>query len=380
MANKPIKVGLIGLGFIGKVHANAYHAIPFRYQKPAVRAEVKAVLRTKTGSDEDFLRSLGNPLVTTDKDTFFKQELDLVDICTPNRLHLEQAKDALAHNLHLYIEKPLGWNLAHAREIADAANASGVLTHTAFVNRYYPAFRQARAILASGVLGEIYNFRVHYFHNTYMDPNRPISWRLQHAPSGGGALADLGVHIIDMTRYQLGEAAWVQCRTKTFIKKRPKPAGSSELIPVDVDDWGICTVGLKNGACGTIETTRMSGGVGDRTRMEIYAGNGSVVVDLKDPLHCEYYDQSGKQYHSGALDFPTPHGEEDISTLWPNTKVPLNPGDSAHTACIYDFLQCIQERRQSMLNFDDAVKTQEILEAAYRSASQDGETINLPLD
>jgi predicted dehydrogenase len=380
MANKPIKVGLIGLGFIGKVHANAYNAIPFRYKKPVTHAEVKAVLRTKTDTDEDFLRALGSPFVTSDSDAFFDQELDLVDICTPNVLHLEQAKASLEHNLHLYIEKPLGWNLKHAQEIAEAANSSGVLTHTAFMRRYYPAVRQARAIIASGVLGEIYSFRVHYYHKSYMDPNRPTSWRLQHAMAGGGALTDLGVHIIDMTRYLLGEAEWVQCRTKTFIKKRPKIVSSSEMVPVDVDDWGICTVGLENGAYGTIEATRMSGGVGDSTRMEIFARNGSVVIDLKDPLHCEYYDQSTKKHSSGNLDFPAPRGEREISTLWPNTKVPLDPFDSAHTALIYDFLQCIQEGRQSMLNFNDAVKTQEILEAAYKSAGQNGKTINLPLE
>ncbi|MCD6356922.1 MAG: Gfo/Idh/MocA family oxidoreductase, partial [Anaerolineaceae bacterium] len=299
MASDRIKVGLIGFGFIGKVHAHAYQSIPFRYKKPAVRAEVKAVLRKNPGKDTEFLKTLGSPLVTTDPDEFYDQDFDLVDICTPNSLHLEQAKNALKHNLHLYIEKPLGWNLAHAREIARAAGAAGVLTHTAFMMRYYPAVRQAKAILTSGVLGEIYNFKVHFYHNSYMDPRRPISWRLQHALSGGGALADLGVHIIDMTRYLLGEATWVQCRTRTFIKERPKIKGGAELVPVDVDDWGICTVGLENGAYGTIEATRMSAGMGDSTRMVVFARNGSVLIDFNHPLFCEYYDQAGKQYHIG---------------------------------------------------------------------------------
>lgn len=380
MANVKLRVGLVGLGFIGKVHAQAYRSIPFCYQSPTVGVKIAAILRTKTGSDLDLLESLGNPFVTTDVDKFYRQNLDMVDICTPNFLHLEQAQDALAHKHHLYIEKPLGWNLAHARRIASAAEKAGVLTHTAFMKRYFPSVRQAKAIIASGLIGEIYNFNVHYYHNSYMDPQRPISWRLQQTLSGGGAFADLGVHIIDLVRYILGEADWVQCHTRTFINKRPSTPDSSEFINVDVDDWALCTVGMQNGAIGTIEATRMSGGLSDSNRMEIFGSCGSVVVDMKDPLHCRYYDQNTKQHHIGNLDIALPTGERDTSGFWPTAKMSLGPFVDAHTACIFDFLHCIKEGKQSMTNFTDAVKTQEILEAAYTSAKQEATIIKIPLE
>lgn len=380
MSKTTINVGLIGLGAIGKVHAIAYNSIPFRYKNPAVSAGVRAILRTSTGGNEALLKSMGKPLVETAADAFYANDIDLVDICTPNFLHREQAKEALAQGKHVYMEKPLGFNLADARDIADAAQKAGTVTHTAFMMRYYPAVMQARAILASGILGDIYSFRVHYYHNSYMDPNRPTSWRLQHKTSGGGALTDLGVHIIDMTRFLLGEAEWVQGRTRTLITRRPKSPESSEMVPVDVDDWGILTVGMGNGAMGTIEATRMSGGVGDSLRMEILARNGSVVVTDRDLYHCEYYDQTDKQFHIGDLDFPTPKGERGKSEIWPDAKLPLMPIEGAHTACIYDLLLNIIEEKPSMLSFADAVKTQEILEAGYRSAERDGEKIKLPLD
>lgn len=380
MTNDPIKVGLIGFGFIGKVHAQAYQSIPFAFSNPKITAKINAILRIKTDSDQEFIRSLGKPIVTAEKDTFYEQDLDLVDICTPNIFHKEQALDALAHRTHLYVEKPLGLDLDQAREIAEAARLAGVLTHTAFTMRYYPSIKQAKSIIASGVLGEIYHFRACLFHNSYMDPQRPISWRLQRASSGGGALADLGVHMIDMTRYLMGEAAFVNCRTRTFISQRPESAGSSKLIPVDVDDWALCTIGLKSGGQGIIEVTRLSGGMGDSTRMEVYGTQGSVVIDLNDPRQCEYYDQKNKQYHSGELDFPTPEGEIEGASYWPSAKMSLGPFLNSHTASIYHFLQCIHEGKQSPINFDDAVKTQEILEAAYQSASRNSETIKLPLD
>ena len=380
MTNNPIKVGLIGFGFIGKVHAQAYRSIPFTFSDPTATAKINAVLRIKTTSDKEFIQSLGEPIVTADNDTFYEQDLDLVDICTPNLLHKEQALDTLTHKKHLYIEKPLGMDLKEAREIAKAARSAGVLTHTAFMMRYFPAVQQAKAVIASGVLGEIYHFRAQYFHDSYMDPQRPISWRLQHASSGGGALADLGVHIIDMTRYLMGEAAFVNCRTRTFISQRPESDGSSKLIPVDVDDWALCTIGLKSGGQGIIEVTRLSGGLGNSTRMEIYGTRGSVVIDLTDPLHCEYYDQKNKQTHSGKLDFPTPEGEIEQTSCWPSAKMSLGSFLNAHTASIYHFLKCIRGGKQSPLNFNDAVKTQEILAGAYRSASRNSETIKLPLD
>ncbi len=379
MGNRPLKVGLIGLGFIGKIHAQSYRSIPFCYKNPKILAKVSAVLRTKTGGDQDFLETLGSPFVTTDENAFYDQALDMIDICTPNALHMEQAITALNHKVHLYIEKPLGLNLAHARKIAAAARSADILSHTAFMMRYFPGVRQAKAVIASGALGEIYNFRAQFFHNSYMDPQRPTSWRLQHSLSGGGALTDLGVHMIDMVRYLLGEASWVQCRTRTFINQRPDSPGSSKLVPVDVDDWALCTIGLENGALGNIEVTRLSGGMGDSTRMEIFGSQGSVMFDTKDPLHCEFYDQKSKQYHTGDLDFPSPERKSEIPDLWPPAKMSLGHFVNAHTACIYDFLQHIQSGKQTPLNFNDSVKTQEILEAAYLSASRKSETIQLPL-
>ena len=186
--------------------------------------------------------------------------------------------------------------------------------------------------------------------------------------------------MIDMMRYLLGEASFVQCRTRTFISQRPDSPSSRKLVPVDVDDWALCTVDLESGAQGSIEVTRLSGGMGTSTSMGIFGSGGSVVIDINHPLRCEFYDQKSNQYQYGDLDFPAPEGESEISSYWPPAKMSLGHFVDAHSACIYDFLQRIRVGRQSPLNFDDAVKTQEILEAAYLSASRNTETIQLPLN
>ena len=376
MDKKTIKVGIIGLGFIGKVHAQAYRSIPFSFPDASVQAQISAILRTSTGRDESFIQSLGNPLITTDSKAFYAAGVDMVDICTPNHLHLEQVKEAAQRGCPIYVEKQLGLNLAHARAIASTAEQAGVLTHTAFMKRYYPAVQQAKAVIDAGLIGEITNFNVRYYHNSYMDPLRPISWRLKHAPSGGGAMADLGVHIIDMVRYLLGEAAWVQGHTRTFIPQRPIAKDSSKMETVDVDDWGVSVVGMQNGAIGTIEATRMSGGLGDSNRMEVFGSEGSVVVDLEQPLHCAYYDQRQKTHLIGDLNLPAPHPQP----AWPPAKMSMGPFMDAHSACIYDFLCCISDGRESMTNFADAARTQEILEAGYRSAEEGGKIVTLPME
>lgn len=380
MQKNNFKVGIIGFGFIGKVHALGYWSLPYAYNNPPVSARVTALLRTSTGRDEELLHQIGNPYVTDSIEDFANQDLDLIDICTPNALHLVEIGVMLQKKVPLYCEKPLGLNLAHARTILKLAEKAGVLTHTAFMMRYYPAVRQAKAILAAGRLGEIFHFRAQYFHSSYTDPNKPTSWRLRNNMAGGGAMADLGVHGIDLLLYLLGDAAWVQGRFRTLIKQRPLSKGSSESTQVDVDDWGICLLGMKNGAIGSLEASRMGGGASDNPKIEIFGSQGSLIIDLNTPLQVAFFDEKQKQIHFGTFDFPTPEGERPIPEIWPSGKTTLGSFQDAHTASIYDFLLNINEKKDSAINFKTAVYAQEILEAAYLSNSRNGQTISLPLD
>jgi predicted dehydrogenase len=379
MKESPLRVGIIGLGYIGKVHAHCYKSLPFCFSENKVQTQIATVLRTSLGRDAELLQSLGSPLETTSISEFLSQDLDLVDICSPNGLHHDQIKAALEKGLNVYCEKPLGLNLDQAHDSTQASKKAGVLTHTAFTMRYIPAVQQAKAILSAGALGEIYNFRIHYFHNSYMDPARPMSWRLQKETSGGGSLMDLGIHMIDMVGFLLGDVDWVKCLTRTFITQRPSAADSKIMAPVDVDDWALCMLGLKNQAEGSIEVTRMSGGLGDSCRIEIFGSQGSIEIDYSQTDSVKYFDQRRKQYQLGSQGFPTPAGERPINECLPQHKFSLGWFLDAHLGSIYDFLLNIRERKESSANFKAAFKAQEILKAAYLSASRDSEKINLPL-
>lgn len=375
---KTFKVGLIGLGYIGQVHANAYQIIPLCFKKPAVTAHLAGVLRSKLNTEEALMDSLGFEVRTTDPEAFYAQRYDVVDICSPNFLHLEQARAAFEHGAHVYCEKPLALNLAEAREMAALADAAGVRTQVAFVLRFLPAIRQMKALVEAGEIGEVFHFRGQLLHGSYVNPARPMSWRLRNAQSGGGAFADLGAHLIDMARYMLGDVESVRAEMRTFIDKRAAPGGAKTFETVDVDDWALCTLQMAAGATGVIEAARMASGAPRVTSLALYGSKGSLVYEDSDPNHVRFFKVKTGRWSQGALDI-TPEGERPIAAIWPSGKYTQGVMTDVHLAAIYDFLWNIAEDKPSGVDIHAGLAVQEVLEASYRSAAQDGARIKLPL-
>lgn len=377
---KSLNIGLIGLGYIGKIHAAAYRNIPLCFSDPPVTANLAAVLRSGLETEVKLMEDFGFDIRTTDPDEFFNQPLDIVDICTPNVLHLEQVEQAAHRQQHIYCEKPLAMNFEEARAMAQMAAEASILTHVAFVLRYVPAVRQMKALLEAGKIGEILNFRGHMFHSGYLDPERPMSWRLRHSESGGGVFADLGAHLIDLVHYLIGNVAWVQAETRTYITSRPTSRGASEREEVDVDDWALCSMGLESGEVGVLEVTRMAAGAAEETALEIYGSQGALVFHISQPHLVRFYDLTQKKWILGALDVDEFHGDRSLAQIWPSAKMSQGLMTDAHLASAYDFMLCVSEGKPSTIDFEAGLAAQEVLEAAYRSAARDGDRIDLPLE
>lgn len=371
---RTVNLGLIGLGYIGKVHANAYRAIPLAFSKPAAVVRLCGLLRSKLTGDEALVDSLKPDLVTTDPEAFFNLNLDVVDICTPNVLHRQQFEAAAARGMHVYCEKPLAHTLEDARAMAALARQAGIRTQVAFVLRYLPGIRQMKALLASGALGDVLHFRARMFHASYLDPNRPMAWRLRLAESGGGAMADLGSHLLDMARYLMGDIGRVRASMRTFITERPGAAGRE---PVDVDDWMLAELEMKNGAVGQIEVTRVAAGASEDTQFEVYCRHGSLIFHVAQPEIVRFFDLKRKEWIQGLLGAPLPAGERPVEQTWPNAKMSQGMMTNAHLACVYDFLQDIAEGKDSMANFDEALAVQVALDACYRSARTGGGWVDI---
>ena len=376
MDQKTIKIGIVGLGKIGRTHAEAYRQVETQMPAAAFSPSIQAVLRSHIGGEEEFLGKIGSPQVLTDSQEFFSQPLDLVDICTPNFLHLAAVEQALENRLNLYCEKPLAMNVHEARRMAELARKAGVLTHMAFVFRYFPHFRKMAELVADGLIGNPNHFRINMYHSGYLNTERPYTWRLNQAASGGGALADLGSHLIDLVHYIVGDTAWVQCETRTFIPDRPVPDGSGRREKVDVDDWALLTLGLKNGAVGTLEVSRLAGGMPHDNRMEIFGSKGSLVGNYEDPRHVRHFSQASGEWHT--LDAMDVKGGLPLKAEWQKDEGYEEFFITSHLASIYDFLGCVNEGRKSSIDIEAGLRTQEVQDAAYSSAARGGVRIEIP--
>jgi predicted dehydrogenase len=377
---KTIQVGLIGFGYIGKVHTIAYRNIPLCINRPAATADLTAVLRSQLETEKAAMQAAGFGLCTDSADEFYAQPLELVDICTPNYLHLEQSRRALEARLAVYCEKPLANSFEEAQIMADLADKAGVINQVAFVMRYLPAVRQMKTLVEAGEIGEVLNFRGHMFHGSYLDPNRPMSWRLRRSESGGGVLADLGSHLIDLASYLLGGVKAIRAQTRTFISQRFTAKGSPQREMVDVDDWALCTLELVNGACGVIEVTRMAAGASAESGFEIYGSRGAVIYKEGNPDSVSYYSLQKGEWIQAPGNLPAPAGERPIEQTWPTSKLSQGMLTNAHLACQLDLLLNIAENKPSSNNFRNAVRVQQVIEAAYQSRRQRRRSLQVSVD
>lgn len=376
---KQLNVGLIGFGFIGKVHTIAYRDIPLCFPQTPVVPRLAALLRSGPGREDAALQAAGFPLVSADPAEFNAQPLDVVDVCTPNYLHLEQVREVLRAGRAIYCEKPLAANLADARAMADLAERAGTPTHVAFIYRYTPAVRQMKALIAAGAIGNVLHFRARMFHGSYLDYNRPMSWRLRHAQAGGGAFMDLGVHLVDMARYLLGDAVSVQANMRTFICERCSAPGSAQRETVDVDDWALCTLEMANGSTGVLEVTRMAAGAHAGTEFEVFGDKGSLIFQEAHPDEVRMYDLTSQRWTLGAQGVPPADGERPAAQVWPNSKFTQGYFTNCHLASAYEFLLDLAEGKPSAVDFRAGAAAQEIVEATYTSAAHGGESVRLPI-
>ena len=183
--NKNIMVGIIGFGNIGRVHYSAYKRIILGDKKSSYTPSIKAILRSQSDNQTEITNDFFNPLVTTDPAIFYNQHLDIVDICTPNYLHLSQAEGAISRQINVYCEKPLGINYVEANKMATLARNANVLTHTAFIFRYIPFIQLTKELVATNRVGKPLHFRITMSVGSYLNPSKPISWRLRKSKAVG---------------------------------------------------------------------------------------------------------------------------------------------------------------------------------------------------
>lgn len=367
---KPMKIGMVGYGGIGRVHAMAYRSLLFHYGLPADAVQIVGVATTRRESAQKAAAEIGCGFYTDDiRELLAHPEVTIIDCCTPNAAHEAILVAAAEAGKHLYCEKPLAMGMADGRSIVAAAERAGVQTQLTFNFRFFPAVQRARQLMQDGFLGRIFSFRGRYYRSSYIDPAKPLSWRLRKAEAGGGALADLGSHVLDLLYFLLGEFGSVQATLDTLIRQRPVAQGSQEMGTVDVDDIALLHLRTADNTLGLVEISRMGTGATNDLVIEIYGERGALRFSAADPGWLEVYDVSDPASPLGGM-----RGFRRVETVqrYEGAKVPdwtMTPDFvRTHAECQYQFLKALNDGRAPAPTFRDGLHIQAVIAAAVRSS------------
>ncbi|MBB5791896.1 Gfo/Idh/MocA family protein [Jiangella mangrovi] len=375
-------IGMVGYAFMGAAHSQAWRNAYSFFDVPLVPRLVALGGRNAEAAG-DVARRFGWESVETDwRQLVARDDVGLVDVCTPGDTHAEIAIAALEAGKHVLCEKPLANTVAEAEAMvaaAEKAAESGVRSLVGFTYRRVPAIALARQLVAEGRVGQIRHVRAQYLQDWIADPDAPLSWRLQKDKAGSGALGDIGAHIIDLTQYITGERiTGVSAILETFVKERPVPesftglAGSApvaaELGPVTVDDTAVFLARFTGGAVATYEATRFATGRKNAIRIEINGSNGSLAFDFEDMNVLNVYDHTEDARVAGFKRvLVTEPSHPYVSAWWP-----AGHGlgyEHAFTHQAVDLLTAIAERRDPEPSFADGLNVQRILAAVEDSAA-----------
>lgn len=367
-------VGFVGFGFIGKVHASGYINLPLYYQPLPFRPVLSHVCASRDQTARAGADLIGAPHAVMDfREITENPDIDIVHICTPNHLHKDAILSAMKHGKHIYCDKPLTATLAEAEEIAAALSTYRGTAQMTLQNRFFPATIRARQLVEEGFLGQVLEFRCCYLHSGSANPEAPLKWKLS-AGAGGGVIADLASHVLDLTHFLLGEYGAILAATAIAYPERPSADDPGRKVPVDTEDCVMLLARMRNGALGHVEATKLATGAEDEVRFEIHGSRGALRYNGMDPHHLEIWDQTAAHQPVGGVQgwtkvpcgqrYPTP------ATGFPTPKAAIG-WMRGHMACLANFLFDVAAGKSGNPGLDQGIRIQRLMEACRRSAQRE---------
>lgn len=370
-------VGMVGYAFMGAAHSQGWRTAARVFDLP-LRPAMAAIC----GRDPDAVRAAadkhGWAAAETDwRALIARDDVQLVDVCTPGDSHAEIAIAALEAGKHVLCEKPLANSVAEAEAMADAARraqARGQRAMVGFNYRRTPAIAQARRMVAGGRIGVLRHVRVTYLQDWIVDPEFPLVWRLRRELAGSGALGDLGAHIVDLAQYLAGERlVGVSALTETFVRDRPLPgaagSGAAARGPVTVDDAALFTGRLASGALASFEASRFAAGRKNSLRIELNGDHGSLAFDLERLNELSFHDHTAPAADSGFRRILVTEPDHPyLEAWWP-------PGhglgyDHTFVHQARDMVAAIAAGTDPEPSFEDGLQVQRVLAAVEESAEK----------
>jgi predicted dehydrogenase len=384
-----LRVGLVGYAFMGAAHSQAWRTAPHFFDLP-LRPELTALAGRDAARLREAAQRLGWASTETDwRRLVERDDVDLVDVCTPGDTHAEIAIAALEAGKHVLCEKPLANTVAEAEAMAAAAARAaerGVRSMVGFTYRRVPAIALARQLVAEGRLGTIRHVRAQYLQDWIADPAAPMSWRLEKDKAGSGALGDIGAHVVDLTQHITGQRlTGVSALLETFVRERPLPAASGSLTgvggqgtgTVTVDDAAVFLARFDGGALGSFEATRFALGRKNAIRIEVNGSAGSIAFDFEDMNVLHFYDGSDPAVTAGFRRIVVTEPEHPYVGAW----WPAGHGlgyEHGFTHQVVDLVQAIAKGDDPAPSFADGLQVQRVLDAVERSAADRSTWTEIP--
>jgi predicted dehydrogenase len=369
---KELRIGLIGTGFMGRTHSNGYNRVTNFFPDLAYTPVLKAVCSRNIEKVQAFADQWGYESVETDwKVLIAREDIDAIDICTPNDTHAEISLEAAAAGKMILCEKPLSRNLAEGEKMVEAIEAAGVNSTVWYNYRRLPAVSLAKQIIDSGKLGKIYHYRANFLQDWTISADLPQGgeglWRMDVEAAGSGVTGDLLAHCIDTAMWLNGAITDVSAVTETFVKERMHQL-TGKVQPVGIDDACIFHCHFENGSLGLFESTRYARGHKALYTFEINGADASIRWDLHDLNRLEYFDHRDESIVRGWRSIHVTDGDQPYMDKW---WVPgLGIGyEHSFVHQVADFLKSLETGEGCSPTFKEALQTQKVCEAVIDSAN-----------
>ncbi len=367
---KELRIGMIGYGFMGKAHSNAY-AQANHFFPSEIKPVMKALCARNAEKAKSFAANWGYESIETDwRKLLERKDIDAVDICTPNNIHKDIAIAAAKAGKMILCEKPLAMNAAEGEEMCQAVEKAGVANMVWYNYRRVPAVTLAKQIIDSGKLGRIFHYRANFLQDWTINADVPQggagTWRLDVEAAGSGVTGDLLAHCIDTALWLNGSIRDVSAVTETFVKERMHSETGTKQ-PVGIDDACSFFCHFGNGSLGLFESTRYARGHKALYTLEINGEHASIAWDLHDLHRLKYFDHADESIVRGWRSIHVSDGNQPYMGNWwvPGLQIGY---EHSFIHQVADFLKSLETGEQAHPSFRDALETQKVCDAVLASA------------
>ncbi|GAA4431680.1 Gfo/Idh/MocA family oxidoreductase [Ravibacter arvi] len=368
---KQMRIALIGTGFMGRTHSNGYRRVPNFFPELAYEPVLQVVCSRNEAKVKAFAEQWGYASYETDwRKVLQRDDVDAVDICTPNDMHAEIAIAAAEAGKMVLCEKPLARTVAEGLKMVEAIEKAGVKNTVWYNYRRIPAVMLAKQIIDSGKLGKIYHYRANFLQDWTINENLTQgggNWRMDVDSAGSGVTGDLLAHCIDTAMWLNGSIKDVSAVTETFVKERIHEK-TGKMEKVGIDDACIFHCHFENGSLGLFESSRYARGHKALYTLEINGRNASIRWDLHDLNRLEYFDHSDESIVRGWRSIHVTDGDQPYMNKWwvPGLSVGY---EHSFVHQVADFLKAVETGSECHPNFRDSLETQRVCEAVIESAN-----------